>query len=131
MNLVVDASVALKWFFREREGEADIEVKVGGIRLAGGNLMHVEVQGNLVEGDNLEPGLFLCLALRRQACLRLSPLPLQTLRLALRHQAFFFGLPTQPLQSLRLALRRQPRPANCRRGWPSRAPLRRGRSGHS
>jgi predicted nucleic acid-binding protein len=25
VNLVVDASVALKWFFREREGEADIE----------------------------------------------------------------------------------------------------------
>ena len=25
MNLVVDASVALKWFFRKREDEADVE----------------------------------------------------------------------------------------------------------
>ncbi len=28
MNLVVDASVALKWFFRDREDEADIEPAV-------------------------------------------------------------------------------------------------------
>ncbi|MDX2141859.1 MAG: type II toxin-antitoxin system VapC family toxin [Rhodospirillaceae bacterium] len=50
MNLVIDASVAMKWFFLETGTQAALSLQEGSDRLFAPDLLKIEVGNNLVRG---------------------------------------------------------------------------------